>query len=114
MDESPKRILVVDDERHIVRLIQVNLERNGYEVVVAFGGRQAIEILSKQSFDRAIVDYRMPDVNGYQVLEFIRSDARIKDTWVLLLTKASDDLEAIKAFPHKANSYVMPPFNPVD
>ena len=114
MAGGPKRFLVVDDERHIVRLLQVNLERNGFNVAVAFNGKSAIDILSKQIFDRVIVDYDMPGVNGYQVLEYIRTHDGLKDLWVLLMTKSSDDREAIMSFPHKADSYGEKPFNPVD
>ncbi|MEI8282682.1 MAG: response regulator [Armatimonadota bacterium] len=114
MAGGTKRFLVVDDERHVVRLIQVNLERNGCHVTVAHGGQQAIDILSQQSFDRVFVDYDMPQVNGYQVLEFIRTNERLKGIWVLLVTTRSDDREAIMGFPHKADSYGEKPFNPVD
>ena len=114
MDGDPVRILVVDDERHIVRLLQVNLERNGFKVSVAFSGLEALELLMKQSFDRVIVDYDMPGMNGYQVLTFIRTEENLKDLWVLLMLKSSDDRELIKSFPHKADSYGEKPFNPVD
>ena len=114
MNDRPKRVLVVDDERHVVRLLQANLERNGCQVTVALGGAEAINLLSKETFDRVIVDYNMPEVNGYQVLEYIRTHKDFKNLWVLLMTKSSDDREAIMSFPHKANSYSEKPFNPVD
>jgi DNA-binding response OmpR family regulator len=58
VDENPRRCPVVDDERHIVRLLAVNLKRNGMDVTVACGGGEAIEILLSQSFDRVIFGLR--------------------------------------------------------
>ncbi|MEZ0325146.1 MAG: response regulator [Fimbriimonas sp.] len=71
MLEEPKRILVCDDERHIVRLLSVILERQGHQVTCAYGGREAIGLLEKQRFDLAILDPKMPDVDGYQVRDWI-------------------------------------------
>jgi DNA-binding response OmpR family regulator len=105
MSVTPTRVLVAGVERHIVRLLRVNFERNGWLVSTALGGAQAIGSLKSQTFDRVVVDYDMPGVNGYDVLEFIRRSEAIKETWVCLLVKRSDDLEAIKALPYKADSY---------
>jgi len=67
-----ERVLVVDDERHIVRLIQVNLKRQGYDVTCALGGSEAIERLERERFEVVILDLHMPPVGGCEVLRWVR------------------------------------------
>lgn len=110
---ASQRILVADDERHICRLLQANLLRRGYDVCVADDGREALKLLQTKDFDRAMLDYGMPEPNGYQVLEFIRTTDAIKDLWVGLFVHESQ-VELVKSFPHKADWYSCEPFNPVD
>lgn len=113
MDEAQgKRVLVCDDERHIVRLLQVNLQRQGYGVTCAYGGREAIERLEREEFDIAVIDREMPDVDGPMVLAWIRAHERTKDMRVIMLDKErSDD------GPHDppgADLYLTKPFNPAN
>ena len=64
----PKKILAVDDEKHIVRLVQVNLERQGYEVVTANDGREALEKVESEKPDLVVLDVMMPYMDGFEVL----------------------------------------------
>ena len=79
------RILVCDDERHVVRLIQVNLERQGYEVVTAHCGQEAIELLKREHFDIAVLDPAMPDLSGFDVKEWIDDHEETREMKVILL-----------------------------
>jgi two-component system alkaline phosphatase synthesis response regulator PhoP/two-component system response regulator VicR len=65
----PKKILAVDDERHIVRLVEVNLQRAGYEVVTAYDGREALEKVKSENPDLVVLDVMMPYMDGFEVLK---------------------------------------------
>ncbi|HOS44614.1 MAG TPA: response regulator, partial [Armatimonadota bacterium] len=68
----PKKILAVDDERHIVRLIQVNLERAGYTVITAYDGREALQKIEAENPDLVVLDVMMPYMDGLETLKRIR------------------------------------------
>ena len=107
-----ERVLVVDDERHIVRLIQVNLERQGYDVTCAFDGRQAIGLLERQRFDRAVVDFMMPYLDGYEVLKWIRTHPETAGMWVALMSAQADAMREDASMEYRADLYVSKPFDP--
>ena len=103
MAES-QRFLVAEHEQHIVRLLQVNLERAGHDVRVAHDGNGAISLLNSCEFDQAILDFTMPSPNGYDVLEYIRNNEQTARIWVRLLVPSSQ-IEEVMARPYKADSY---------
>ena len=109
-----KRVLVADDERHLVRLIQVHLQRQGYEVTCAFDGREAIARLERQPFDRAILDLMMPYVGGQEVLEWIRTHEATRGMWVALMTAQAEAMRDDPTLRHRADLYVPKPFDPAD
>lgn len=74
------RVLVVDDERHIVRLIRVNLQRQGHAVTCAQGGREAIRLLEREAFDLAVIDGEMAEL-----LAWIRGNKATKDLRVVMM-----------------------------
>jgi two-component system alkaline phosphatase synthesis response regulator PhoP len=112
--EKPARVLVADDERHIARLIQVNLERQGYAVACVADGQEAIELLKRETFARAVLDLKMPHVDGYQVLKWIRTHENTKDMWVAMMTANADEWDRRDEAPFKVDRYIMKPFNPGD
>jgi len=67
-----RKILAVDDEKHIVRLVQVNLERQGYEVVTANDGKEALEKVESERPDLVVLDVMMPYMDGFEVLQILR------------------------------------------
>jgi two-component system alkaline phosphatase synthesis response regulator PhoP/two-component system response regulator VicR len=83
--EPSRHILVCDDERHIVRLIQVNLERQGYEVETAFDGREALAKMRARRPDLLVLDTLMPVMSGWEVLEEMAQDPALRDIPVVLL-----------------------------
>ena len=100
-----RRVLVADDERHICRLIQVNLERQGYEVTLAVDGQKAIDELDAHEFDLAILDLTMPSVDGYQVLTWIRTHERSAGMRVWLMVDDADFWQARHEREHQADFY---------
>lgn len=109
-----KRILAVDDERHIVRLIQVNLERAGYEVVTANDGAQALEIVAADRPDLIVLDWMMPQLNGMETLKRLKQDEATRDIPVIMLTAKSQDADVFKGWQSGADCYLTKPFNPME
>jgi two-component system alkaline phosphatase synthesis response regulator PhoP len=91
----PKTILVVDDERHIVRLIQVNLEGAGYTVVTASDGREGLEKVESYRPDLVVLDVHMPHVDGFEMLHNLRSKQSTRDMPVLMLMTFTQDIGII-------------------
>jgi DNA-binding response OmpR family regulator len=106
---SVKTVLVVDDERNIVDLVRLYLEKEGLRVVVASDGRQALEAHARQAPDLVVLDLMLPGLDGYEVCREIR---RRGSTPVLMLTARSDDVDAVVGLELGADDYVTKPFNP--
>jgi len=107
-----KTILVVDDERHIVRLVQVNLERAGYEVVIAYDGIEALEAVQAKVPDMIILDVMMPRMDGFETLKKLRADDKSKEIPVIMLTAKAQDADIFKGWSSGVDSYLTKPFNP--
>jgi len=107
-----KTILVVDDERHIVRLVEVNLERAGYEVTAAYDGQEAVASAQAERPDMIILDVMMPRMDGFEALKELRSDSRTKDIPIIMLTAKAQDADIFKGWASGVDSYLTKPFNP--
>lgn len=113
-DEMQKKILAVDDERHIVRLIQVNLERAGYRVVTANDGREALKKIGEDQPDLVILDVMMPYLNGFETLKQIRANPKTRNLPVIMLTAKAQDQDVFQGYSFGADIYLTKPFNPVE
>lgn len=108
---SGRRVLVCNDERHIVRLIQVNLQRQGYEVACACSGEEAVAMLERQAFDLVILDLHMPGrMGGCEVLAWIRTNETRKDTFVWLQASEEEANAYAPCREHRADRYAEKPF----
>ncbi len=107
--ENRKRILVVDDEKGLVKIIRLNLEQDGYEVLEAYNGSQAMEKLRTTLPDLVLLDVMMPDTDGFTVLKMIR---QIGATPVIMLTAKGEEDDKIKGLELGADDYVTKPFSP--
>jgi len=106
-------ILVVDDNEDNRDLLARRLARQGYEVVTATGGVQALEMLSARPLDLVLLDVMMPDVDGYAVLERMKADPARRDIPVLMIS-ALDDLDSVvRCIELGAEDYLAKPFDPV-
>lgn len=110
----PLKILVCDDERHIVRLIQVNLERNGYTVVTAFDGKEGLEKVRSEKPDLCVLDVMMPYMDGFEVLKSIRRDPETENLPVIMLTAKAQDKDVFEGYHYGADMYLTKPFNPME
>ena len=87
-----KRVLVVDDEIHIVHVVAIKLRNNGYEVLTAENGQQAYEMASVEKPDIIVTDCQMPIMNGLELVENLRNDEELKKIPVIMLTARSFDI----------------------
>jgi len=110
----PKKILAVDDERHIVRLVQVNLERQGYEVVTANDGREALEKVESERPDLVVLDVMMPYMDGFEVLQNLRRNPSTRDIPVIMLTAKAQDADVFRGWQSGVDCYLTKPFNPME
>jgi two-component system, OmpR family, alkaline phosphatase synthesis response regulator PhoP len=104
-----KRILVVDDEPNIVELLRLYLEKEGFAVVAARDGDEALALHARHDPDLVVLDLMLPKRDGFEVCRELR---RRGDTPILMLTARSDDVDAIVGLELGADDYVTKPFNP--
>lgn len=102
------KILVVDDERILVKGIKFNLENEGYQVQVGYDGEEAVELARQGGFDLIILDVMMPKIDGLQACMRIREFSNVP---VIMLTARSEDADKIMGFECGADDYITKPFN---
>ena len=105
----PAKVLVADDEQNIVQLLRLYLREEGYEVVAAADGRQALERFNAESPDLVLLDLMMPELGGFEVCTEIRKRS---DVPVIMLTARSDDVDKVVGLEMGADDYITKPFNP--
>lgn len=103
-------ILIVEDERAISDLLQMNLKRAGYACTCAYDGLEAADILEERNFDLIILDIMLPHINGYELMEYIRP---MKIPVIFLTAKASLD-DRMKGLTSGAEDYIVKPFEIVE
>jgi len=101
--------MIVDDEKRLVSLVQSYLTQEGYRVVTAFNGRDALAVAKKESPDLVILDQMMPEMNGY---DFMRAHRAEHDTPIIMLTAKVDDDDKVIGLELGADDYVTKPFKP--
>ncbi len=107
-----QRILVVDDDREIVRLLRGYLEQAGYQVLVAYDGETALHILRRERPSLAVLDLMLPDRDGWDITRIVRGDANLADLPIIMLTARVEDQDKIIGLELGADDYVTKPFNP--
>jgi two-component system alkaline phosphatase synthesis response regulator PhoP len=107
-----QRILVVDDDREVVRLMRAYLEQAGYEVLVAYNGESAMHILRREKPDLVLLDLMLPDRDGWDITRIMRTDATLRNTPIVMLTARVSDTDKIVGLEMGADDYVTKPYNP--
>lgn len=102
-----KRILVVDDDQDVVKYIQIELNRAGYNAIGAYSGKEALSILNKTSVDLAVIDIMMPGLNGFEVTREMKNICEVP---VILLTARHHIEDKEKGFQSGTDDYVVKPF----
>ncbi len=107
-----ERILVVDDDPQIVRLLRAYLERSGYNVFTAYSGNEAMRVLRAERPDLVLLDLMLPDRDGWAVTRAVRDDPGLSATPIVMLTARVEDEDKIVGLELGADDYIAKPFNP--
>ena len=102
------KILVVDDEKLLVKGIKFNLENDGYEVVTGCDGMEAVELAASETPDLIVLDLMMPRLDGLEACTKIREFSQVP---IIMLTAKSEDMDKLLGFEHGADDYLTKPFN---
>lgn len=105
------KILVVDDEEHIVELISYNLTSSGYDVITANNGLDALKLAKKERPNLILLDLMIPGLDGFDVCKSIRNDSEIMDTSIIMLTAKGEELDKILGLELGADDYITKPFS---
>jgi two-component system, OmpR family, alkaline phosphatase synthesis response regulator PhoP len=105
-----KTILAVDDEEHILELLAYNLERDGYHVLKAETGEEALAILDKEKVDIVLLDWMLPGIDGIEVLRRIRANKTLKLLPVIFLTAKGDEISKVVGLEVGSDDYLVKPF----
>jgi DNA-binding response OmpR family regulator len=111
--ERPARILVVDDLADNRAVLERRLARRHHQVVTAASGEAALRLLREQPFDLVLLDVLMPDVDGFEVLERMKSSAATRDIPVIMISALDDLSSVVRCIEHGAEDYLAKPFDPV-
>ncbi|MGN1167025.1 MAG: response regulator transcription factor [Lachnospiraceae bacterium] len=103
-----KRVLVVDDEKLIVKGIRFSLEQDGMEVDAAYDGEEALKLARENSYDMILLDVMLPKRDGFEVCQHIRE---FSDVPIIMLTARGDDMDKILGLEYGADDYITKPFN---
>ncbi len=109
MKSETKSILVIDDDPNMLKLVEITLEREGYDVILAIDGGVGINLLKETKPDLVLLDIMMSGIDGYEVLERIRRESNVP---VIMMTAVRDVDSAVKSLGLGADDYVRKPFNP--
>lgn len=107
-----RRILVVDDDKQIVRLVRSYLEQAGYQVLTAYDGATALRIIRSERPDLVILDLMLPDQDGWEITRSVRADETLARLPIIMLTARVEDTDRIVGLELGADDYITKPFNP--
>ncbi len=102
------KVLVVDDEKIIVKGIKFSLEQDGMEVDTAYDGEEAVEKIKNNKYDMVLLDLMLPKLNGYEVCQSVRE---FSDIPIIMLTAKGEDMDKIMGLEYGADDYIVKPFN---
>lgn len=109
MREETRKILVVDDEPQIVKVLKAYLEKAGYQVLTALDGREALAVFSRETPDFMILDLNLPGMDGLEVCKVVRRESNIP---ILMLTARVEEADRLIGLELGADDYVIKPFSP--
>ena len=111
MEKMPSRILVGDDEKDLVDLISYNLEREGFDVLKAFNGEDALRLAESQRPELIILDLMLPRIQGMEVCRLIRKNPEISTLPIIMVTAKNDELDKVLGLEMGADDYITKPFS---
>lgn len=109
-----QKILVVDDDPYILLSLEFLMRKNGFDVMVARNGTEALELVEKQRPDVVLLDIMMPDVDGYQICTHIKNTAHLQHAHVVFLSAKTKEADIKKGYDLGASLYIGKPFSTRD
>jgi two-component system alkaline phosphatase synthesis response regulator PhoP/two-component system response regulator VicR len=110
--KKPKKILAVDDDQSITLVVQMSLQSEGYEVVTARNGREALEMVREHQPDMVVMDVMMPIMDGLSALRILKEDESTADIPVIMLTARTSEADVLSGWLRGADMYMTKPFDP--
>jgi DNA-binding response OmpR family regulator len=109
---AKKKILIVEDDKDIAKLVKYNLEKSGYECTVSSTGENALEILDKNPVDLMLLDIMLPQIDGLEVCRRVKQDEKFSNIPVVMLTAKGEEVDRVVGFELGADDYIVKPFSP--
>lgn len=109
---TSEKILLVDDEQDILTFISYNLKKEGFEVLTALSGKEAIKTAQKEKPDLIVIDVMMPEMDGIETCQELRAINELKDTLITFLSARSEDYSQVAGFDAGADDYIAKPIKP--
>lgn len=109
---SNKRILLVDDEKDMVYAVKMQLEAEGYEVIVAYDGQEGLDKARKEKPDLIILDLMLPKIDGYKVCRMLKFDEKYKKIAIIMFTARIQKSDEKTGYEVGADAYMTKPFEP--
>ncbi|MCK4917353.1 MAG: response regulator transcription factor [Candidatus Omnitrophica bacterium] len=107
-----KKILVVEDDKNISKLVKYNLEKAGFDCVATLTGEAALEVLDRESFDLIILDIMLPEMDGFEMCRHIKQETKLSSIPIIMLTAKGEEVDKVVGFELGADDYVVKPFSP--
>ncbi len=107
-----KKILIVEDDEHIVNLIKYNLEKAHFSCTISMTGESALHILENNYFDLIILDLMLPEIDGLSVCKYIKKHEKLSDIPIMMVTAKREEVDRILGFELGIDDYVVKPFSP--
>jgi len=107
-----QKILVVEDDKHISKLVKYNLEKAGFDCTVTVTAEDALEALDRESIDLIILDIMLPKMDGFETCRHIKQDKKLSGIPIIMLTAKGEEVDKVVGFELGADDYVVKPFSP--
>jgi len=108
----PKTIVIADDEPHVLRSLEFILKKQGYNVVTAKNGEEALERVKESSPDLVFLDIQMPKMDGNTVLRNLRDDPDYENLYIVMITAKGQEADRLHSLEAGANEYITKPYSP--
>lgn len=107
-----KTIVIADDEPHVLRSLEFILKKQGYKVITAVNGEEALERVKENNPDLVFLDIQMPKMDGNTVLRHLRDDPEYKDLYIVMITAKGQEADRLHSLESGASEYVTKPYSP--
>lgn len=109
---SKEKIIIIEDDKHIAKLVKYNVEKAGYDCLAVEDGEEALNVLNKQIPDLIILDIMLPKMDGFEICRVIKQNVKLKNIPIIMLTAKGEEVDRIVGLELGADDYVVKPFSP--